>query len=246
MNLDIDTKSTKVDWTNVFSLFGVIALIISVIGIGVLSNSANYSNTSNAAAPSINWSSGGIGGNPDLHTSPLPPKRYQYVFDVHNNYREVALEWHVISLSGTNLNPNQWSLVYSFRNCGGPNDSPLYGTATARFGDGSEYQGSVTINCVDSQYPNHVYIDANQPPVYTCDGTCIPSSTQCSYGSGNGTCASGFHCCSNTAPSPTPSCRYIGQACSAECIYPNHCTNGYCCGGNSPDSSGTSTGSVSY
>ncbi len=61
------SKSTKVDWKNVFALFGIVAFVASVFGISFLSlkqTSSSYTR----ANESMNISS------PDLHTSPVPPK----------------------------------------------------------------------------------------------------------------------------------------------------------------------------
>ncbi len=253
--MDTELSLKKVNWKNVFSLFGVIALVASVIGIGIISNNQNLSYSSQAAGISFGSTSGvgsGTGGD-------LPgPKPAQTSITVH-----VTNNSHLAVVAGEIIIHGQ--LPYDFSLSSGISQSYLVPCSPANeivsvrangYLQGQIFFTSNTDNVVCNSFSSANLIIIDPTPSPTPMGSCSQTQgdlnqchQQCPYpnicdlsGGHYWCCPPGIHPPTPTPQAPTPAiCHYIGQACSAECEYPNRCVNGgYCCPPSGPEgTSGT-------
>ncbi len=243
-----------IDWKNIFALFGIFVLMMMIFSIGVLSARQSLNNQSKAAGIDSGTSVIKSGGNHDL-PEPKPPAA-QYKIQISNGeFPSTNRVINSYTLTSTSSPYGEVSGTYAL--FGGDPGHPL-SLPCNHVGDTVQYQVTGTFTDHVDAYPvfgSATCVITNEVRGYavlryhsdpTCEGYCVLNSTSCRYGSGQGDCYEGFHCCADPPPpSPTPACVPMGQACSAECLYPNRCiSGGYCCPPSGPEGS-MNSGSLS-
>ncbi len=152
--MDTEFSLKKVNWKNVFSLFGVIALAVSIIIIGVLLSTSNLSNSSNAAGISSGIVGVGTGGDLAGNKPPQVTSFHYYAsaFDNSSYAVDYVLSSHNAPNQVGHLGPHQYSGGYEFGRCDqiGHESNITY---QATFADGTRIAGTDTAVCLPDQLP---------------------------------------------------------------------------------------------